>query len=58
MLVLSRRTDETIEIEPNIRVTILDIRNGIVRVGIDAPKDQKILRGELIQPTDNDNNDG
>ena len=36
MLVLSRRKDESLFIGEDIRVTILDIRGGQVRVGITA----------------------
>lgn len=50
MLVLTRRRGESIEIAPDIKVTIIDIKNGSVRVGIDAPKDIKILRTELVSP--------
>ena len=38
MLVLSRRKDESLFIGEDIRVTILDIRGGQVRVGITAPE--------------------
>lgn len=48
MLVLSRKANQTIRF-PNlgICVEIVRIAGGKVRVGIDAPKDVRILRGEL-----------
>jgi carbon storage regulator CsrA len=48
MLVLSRRLDETI-VFPGINATVrvLEIRKGNVRLGIDAPAEVNILRGEL-----------
>ena len=46
MLVLSRKVSESIVIG-NVTVTIKQIRNGIVRVAIDAPKEVSIRRGEL-----------
>jgi carbon storage regulator len=54
MLVLSRKKNETIVIGDEITVTVVDIRGGIVRLGIDAPTDVGIVRGELkpIQPED------
>jgi carbon storage regulator len=47
MLVLSRKQDQTIVIDRNIRVSILQIKGNVVRVGIDAPKDVRILRAEI-----------
>jgi carbon storage regulator CsrA len=54
MLVLSRREQETIVL-PAIRTTIqiLRLRGQIVRIGVDAPEEVQILRGEIVQaPTD------
>ena len=48
MLVLSRRVGEKIEIDGGITVTILELRGNLVRVGIDAPENVKILREELV----------
>lgn len=47
MLVLSRRMNEDIFIGPDIRIRIIKIGVEEVKLGIDAPRDQKILRGEL-----------
>lgn len=47
MLVLSRKQNEKIIIDGNITIMILSIKGGQIRIGIDAPKDVKILRGEL-----------
>lgn len=49
MLVLSRKTGETIQIADNIEVRILEIKGETVRIGIEAPKTIDILRGELVQ---------
>lgn len=49
MLVLSRKSGETIQIADNIEVKILEIKGDIVRIGIEAPKSVDILRGELVQ---------
>lgn len=49
MLVLSRKTDESIAIGDDIVVRVLEVdRNGNVRLGIDAPRSCRILRGELM----------
>jgi carbon storage regulator len=47
MLVLTRKIGETVNIGNDIVITVLSQQSGKVRVGIDAPKDMKILRGEL-----------
>ena len=47
MLVLSRRTDESLFIGDDIKITILDIRGGQVRIGITAPEFIKVYREEV-----------
>lgn len=49
MLVLSRKTNETIKIGDNIELRILEVKGDTVRIGIEAPKSVDILRGELVQ---------
>ena len=48
MLVLSRKTDESIIIDQRITITILEVRGDKIRIGIDAPKEIPILREELF----------
>jgi carbon storage regulator len=47
MLVLSRKVGQRIQIGENIWISIEEVLNGKVRVGIQAPKDVPILREEL-----------
>jgi len=47
MLVLARRRNEGIVIGDGVTVTILEIRGNQVRLGIEAPKDVRVLREEL-----------
>jgi carbon storage regulator len=48
MLVVTRRTDETIEIGENVEVKVLAVSAaGKVRIGITAPPQVRVLRGEL-----------
>ena len=47
MLVISRRREESIVMDGGIRLVILDIKGDRVKVGIDAPKECRILREEL-----------
>jgi len=49
MLVLARKTDESIVIGDNIVVKIISVENGVVKIGIDAPKEVSIIRNELIE---------
>ena len=48
MLVLSRRTAESVFIGSDIQVTILAIKGGRVQLGFQAPRDVKICREELL----------
>ncbi|UUO07988.1 carbon storage regulator [Blastopirellula sp. J2-11] len=47
MLVLTRKPGETIRIGDDIVVTISQLKGGRVRIGIDAPPEMGIRRGEL-----------
>lgn len=49
MLVLSRRADESLFIGDDIKITVLDIRGGQVRIGITAPNSIKVHREEVYQ---------
>jgi carbon storage regulator len=49
MLVLSRKAGETLLIGDNIKVTINRIAGNRVTVGVEAPGQVKIIRGELEQ---------
>ena len=48
MLVLTRKTGETITIDGDIRVQIVQVKGKQVRVGIEAPKHKKVQREELL----------
>jgi carbon storage regulator CsrA len=47
MLVLTRKLQERICIGDNITVTILRVKGQQVRIGIEAPRDVRVIRGEL-----------
>lgn len=49
MLVLARKVDEAIVIGDNIMVKVVSVENGVVKLGIEAPKDVAILRDELAR---------
>jgi carbon storage regulator len=48
MLVLSRKLDEVIIIDGDIRVRVVDIRGSSVRLGIEAPPEVDVIREELL----------
>lgn len=52
MLILSRLPGEVIHIGPDIKLTVVGINPGCVRIGIEAPESVKILRSELIVSED------
>lgn len=49
MLIISRRVGESLVIDDNIEVFILDAQKDKIRIGIEAPKNIKILRKELVE---------
>lgn len=49
MLVLSRKLDESIVIGEGIVVKVISVDKGVVKLGIDAPKNLSIVRSELLE---------
>jgi carbon storage regulator len=49
MLVLSRKIGQAIQIGDEVRITILDVRRGVVRLGVEAPREISVVRSELIE---------
>ena len=47
MLILTRSQNETIVIDDDIKITILGVNKGQVRIGFDAPEDVPIWREEI-----------
>lgn len=48
MLALARKVNETIVINNNIEVTLLEIKGDQVKIGIEAPKSIPIYRKEIF----------
>lgn len=48
MLVLTRKIGESLAINENITITVLEIKGKTVRLGIEAPRDTKIFREEIF----------
>jgi len=49
MLILTRRPDESIIIDGNIKLKILGVNGNQVRLGFEAPSDVHIVREELLE---------
>ncbi len=49
MLVLARKLDESIVLGDDIVVRVISIDKGVVKLGIDAPKNISIMRSELLE---------
>jgi carbon storage regulator len=55
MLVLTRRTDESLTIGDSITITVLSIEGDKVKLGIKAPREIPILRQEIYQAVQDQN---
>jgi carbon storage regulator len=49
MLILTRKSDESIVIGNNIQIKVLKIQGNQVHIGIDAPKDISVYRQEIYE---------
>ncbi len=55
MLILGRRVGESIVIDGGITVVVLACDRGGVRLGVQAPGDVTILRGEIVEQVAEEN---
>ncbi len=55
MLILTRRLGESIIIEDNIKITVVDINKQQIKLGIDAPKHVTINREEVARKVKEEN---
>ena len=56
MLALTRKKGESLIINNNIEVTVLEIRGDQIKLGISAPKDVSIYRQEVYLQIQEENN--
>jgi len=49
MLVLTRKAGEGIIIGDDIKITVVELKGGGVRIGIDAPRELKVHRQEVFE---------
>lgn len=52
MLILTRRVNEAVMIGDGITITVLGVKGGQVRLGINAPRDVAVHREEIFQRID------
>lgn len=50
MLVLTRKTAETIHIGNDIVIKVISCGRGRVKIGVEAPNNVRVVRGELLEP--------
>lgn len=55
MLVLTRKSAEAIRIGDNIRVVVVEVKDGQVKLGIEAPHDLPVHREEIYMKIQNEN---
>lgn len=48
MLVLTRKSEETIHIGEDVVIKVIRTNKGTVKIGIDAPAHIRVMRGELV----------
>jgi carbon storage regulator len=51
MLILTRRPTETLVIGDNVTITVLAIKGGRVRIGVNAPREIIVNREEILEKT-------
>ena len=49
MLLIGREVGEIIVIGDNIRIMVVDVREGVVRFGVDAPRSVPVHRAEVYK---------
>jgi carbon storage regulator len=55
MLILSRRPGESLTIGDNITVTVVSINGNQIRLGINAPREIRVLRDEIYKAIRDEN---
>lgn len=55
MLVLKRKAGESLVIADNIEIKIIEVVDGRVKIGIEAPKSVSVMRKEVIEEISSEN---
>jgi carbon storage regulator len=57
MLIMSRRTGESLMLGDDVVVTVLGVKGNQVQIGVNAPRDQAVHREEIYLQLQSDQND-
>ena len=57
MLILTRRVGEALMVGTEVTVTVLSVKGNQVQLGVNAPKDVAVHRGEIYERLQKDNTD-
>ena len=55
MLILSRKAGDSLMIDGGVRIVVLGVEGASVRLGIDAPADVRVMRGEIVMQVEREN---
>ena len=55
MLILTRKKDEAIRLGEDIRIVLVQVKGGQVRIGIECPPEMRVLREELYDAVRQEN---
>lgn len=55
MLILARKRDESIILDDNIEISVIEIKGESVKLGINAPSNIKIYRREVFEAIQKEN---
>ena len=55
MLVLARKTGQSIVINDNVEILVIEVRGDQVRLGIEAPREIPVYRKELLEQINTEN---
>ncbi|MCR5494046.1 MAG: carbon storage regulator CsrA [Treponema sp.] len=55
MLILSRKTDQSIKIGDDITITIIELHGDQVKIGVEAPRSVKVFRQEVFNAIKTEN---
>lgn len=51
MLVLTRKINQSISLGDSVKITVLSVEGDRVSIGVEAPKEVRIFRSELLEGT-------
>lgn len=57
MLVLSRKPGESIQLGDDVQISVMKVNGNRIQIGIDAPHNVTIRRGEMVEKTEDDLSD-